>query len=151
MHDACGYKAEYTGCKTAQTREVQEKTASSKRRDEPRFDGTRLPHMSSQSFQSHPPGPRDVLLSELPDKGPRDGFFCKNKRLVQIIILFLHRESMTFVRRWFVMNPGARSPDDRNDDVVCFVTLEGVDVEYRVLPCESCGLRAFSIALRWAS
>ena len=32
--------------------------------------------------------------------------FCKNRRSVKIIIL-LHLESMTFVRRWFLMNPGA--------------------------------------------
>jgi hypothetical protein len=31
---------------------------------------------------------------------------CKNPRWVKIIILFLHLESMTFVRLWFFMNPG---------------------------------------------
>ena len=36
--------------------------------------------------------------------------------------------------------PGSRSSDDRDDNVVFFVSLEGVDVEYGVFPGEARGL-----------
>ena len=102
------------------------------------FDGTRLPHLSSQIFQSHPPGFRDVLLSELPDKGLRNGVPLQEQAVgTDHHTLLTPREHD--IRPSLVRHePRGISPDDGNDDMVCFVALEGVDVEYRVLPCESC-------------
>ena len=45
-------------------------------------------------------------LARWPTSVLATALFCKNPRCVKIIILFLHRDNMTFVRRWFTMNPG---------------------------------------------
>jgi hypothetical protein len=143
MHDACGgTKPRYTGCKSVEMKEIEEKAALSKQRGEPRFDGVYLPHMSSQSLQSHPSGPRDVLLGELPDKGPRDHLLLQEQTVgTNHHTLLTPREHD--VRPSLVLHePRARSSDDRNNDVVCFVALEGVHVEYCVLPRESCSFES---------
>jgi hypothetical protein len=79
-----------------------------------------------------------MLLSELPDKGPRNGVPLQEQAVGTNHHTLLtpgeHDVRPSLVRH----EPRGISPDDGNDYVVCFVTLEGVDVEYRVLPCESC-------------
>jgi hypothetical protein len=83
-----------------------------------------------------------VLLGELPDKGPCDGLLLQEQAVgTNHHTLPTPREHD--VRPPLVLHePRGISPDDRNDDVVCFVALEGVNVEYSVLPCESCGLES---------
>jgi hypothetical protein len=83
-----------------------------------------------------------MLLSELPDKSPRNGVLLQEPAVGTDHHALLtpgeHDICPSLVRH----EPWARSPDDGNDDVVCFVTLEGVDVEYSVFPCESRGLES---------
>ena len=45
-------------------------------------------------------------LASCPTSVAATALLCKNPRCVNIIILSLHRDNMTFVRRWFLMNPG---------------------------------------------
>jgi hypothetical protein len=134
-----GVKPNDTGCKSVEMKKVQEKTPSPMRRGKPRLDGTRLPLLSSQSFQSHPPGLRDMLLRELPNKGLRDVLLLQEQTVgTNHHTLLTPREHD--VRPSLVLHePRGHSPDDRNDDVVCFVTLEGVDVEHGVFPGDSFG------------
>jgi hypothetical protein len=127
-------KSKDTGCKSVGMKEVQEKTASPMRRGKSRLNGTRLPLLSSQSFQSHPPGLRDMLLSELPDEGLRDVLLLQ-KQTVGANHHTLLTPGEHDVRPSLVLHePRGQRPDDRNDDVVCFVTLERVDVEHGVFP-----------------
>ena len=83
-----------------------------------------------------------MLLSELPNKGPR------NRLLLQEQAVGTNHHTLLTPREHDVGSPlvrhepRARSSDDRNDGVVCFVALEGVDVEDRVLPRESCSLES---------
>ena len=134
-----GIKSKDTACKSVEMKEVQEKTASPMRWGKSRLDGTRLPLLSSQSFQSYPPGLRDMLLSELPDKGLRDVLLLQEQTVgTNHHTLLTPREHD--VRPSLVLHePRGQSPDDRNDDVVRFVTLEGVDVEHGVFPGDSFG------------
>lgn len=46
-------------------------------------------------------------LANFPTRVLATAGLCKNMRWVKITMLFLHLESMTFVRLWFFMNPGA--------------------------------------------
>jgi len=82
-----------------------------------------------------------MLLSELPNEGPRD--LCV---LQERTIRTDHHTPLTpgehDVRPPMVLQePRAHGPGNRNDDMICFVTLEGVNVEYRILPGEICDLQ----------
>ena len=79
-----------------------------------------------------------MFLSKPSDKGPRNALVLQEQAISTNHHTLLtpgeHNVRPTLVPH----EPWGRSPDDRNNDVVCFVTLEGVDVEYSVLPGKSC-------------
>ena len=89
-----------TGCKNAET-----KRRKSKRNN--RVQATAMNYHRAKSSNVSQPVLGTCSLANFPTRVFAAPLFCKNRRCVKIIILFLHLESMTFVRRWFFMNPGA--------------------------------------------
>jgi hypothetical protein len=78
-----------------------------------------------------------MFLSKPPDKGPRDALVLQEQAIGTNHHTFLTPREHDVRPTLVPHEPRGRSPDDGNDDVVCFVTLEGVHVEYRVLPSKS--------------
>jgi len=80
-----------------------------------------------------------MLFSKLPEEGPRD------TPVLQKLMMRTDHHTLPAPREHDVrtplvpQEPWGRSPDDRNDDMVFFVPLERVDVEYLVLPGKTCG------------
>ena len=105
------------------------------------FNGDHSPLLSCQSFQSHPPGLRYVFLSKLPNEGPRDGPVLQEPTVGTNHHALLAPRKHDIRSSLVLHEPRSRSPDDRDNDVVLFVSLEGVDVEYGVLPGEAFGLQ----------
>ena len=77
-----------------------------------------------------------MLLSELPNEGLRDAPVLQEPTSrANHHTLLTPREHD--VRPSLVLHePRGLGPDNRNDDMVLFVTLERVNVEYRILPGE---------------
>jgi len=127
-----------------QEREIQEKNGEvqfHKQQNESRhINGSCLPPLSGQSLQSHPPapGPRHMFHSELPNKGLRHGP-VQQKPTVGANHHTLLTPGEHDVRPPLVHHkPRRRGPDYRDDDVVPFISLKRVDVEYGVFPGEVC-------------
>ena len=82
-----------------------------------------------------------MLLRKLPNKGLRDLLVLQEHTMrTNHHALLAPREHN--VRPSLVLHESrARSPDDRDDDVVFFVALKGVDIEYGVLPNETRGFQ----------
>ena len=101
---------------------------------------TRLPPLSGQSFQSHPPGTRYVFLGELPNEGVYD-VPLQQEPTIGTNHHALPTPGKHDVRPPMIPHePWSRCSDDRDDDVVFFVPLERIDVEYGIFPGEICGL-----------
>ena len=104
-------------------------------------NGNCLPLLGGQSFQRQPPGPRYMFFSELPNEGPR---YVPSQQKPTVganhHTLLTPREHN--VRPSLVLHePRRRGSDYRDDDVVLFASLKGVDVEYGVFPCEAGGFQ----------
>jgi len=146
--DTCEcYKAyKSTGCTKSGDKklEIQEKTMPSPSNGvNSRCSGTDgcLPLLSGQSFQSHPPGHWHMFLGELSNEGVRNALAQEETTMgANHHTLLTPREHD--VRSSLVLHePWTRGSDDRDDDMIFFVSLEGVDVEYRVFPGETRGLQ----------
>ena len=125
-----------------QEKEIQEKNGEiqfHKQRNESRhINGSCLPHLSGQSLQSHPPGPRHMFLRELPNKGLRHGP-VQQKPAVGANNHTLLTPGEHDVRPPVVHHkPWRRGSNYRDDDVVALVSLKRVDVEHGVFPGEVC-------------
>ena len=82
-----------------------------------------------------------MFLSELPNEGIRYALVQQKPTVgANHHALLTPREHD--VRPPLVLHePWRLSPDYRDDDVVLFVSLKGVDVEYGVFPGETCGFQ----------
>ena len=80
-----------------------------------------------------------MFLGELPNEGVRNAPVQQEPTMgAYHHTLLTPREH--YVRSSMILHePRSLGSDDRDDDVVFFVPLEGVDVEHRVRPDEICG------------
>jgi hypothetical protein len=67
--------------------------------------------------------------------------FNQNPRWVRITMLFLHQREHNVRPSLVLHDPWRRGPDYRDDDIVLFVSLEGIDVGRGVLPGEACSFQ----------
>ena len=146
-------KLESTGCKKTRKQKYNtgENDSVQATRRKTIFRGTAYHCRVAKASKVTHPVFGTCSFASFPKRVLATPLFCKNPRWVQIIMLFLHLESITFVRRWFLKNPG---------DVVRTIetmiwssslpwkesTLNTVFSQTR-----PAFLKAFSIALRWAS
>ena len=101
----------------------------------------RSPLLSGQSFQSDPSSSRHMLFSELPNQSLRDAFVLQEPTIRTNHHTLLTPREHDVRPPMILHEPRGLGPNNRNDDVVLFVTLEGVDVENRILPSEIRGLQ----------
>ena len=82
-----------------------------------------------------------MFLGELPNEGLRHALVLQESTMsANHHTLLTPREHD--VRSSMVLHePRSRGSDDRDYDMVFFVSLEGIDVEHSVLPGETCGLQ----------
>ena len=109
------------------------------RNDEPQqINRSCLPHLSGQSLQSNPPGLQYMFLSELPNQGLRYGPLHQKLTVgADHHTLLAPREHD--VRPLLVTHESrGLGSDYRDDDVVPFISLKRVDVEYGIFPSEVC-------------
>ena len=96
----------------------------------PPSDQIQIPHR-------HPPCFLYLLLSKLPNEGPPDAPVVQEPTTGTNNHTLLTPREHNVCPSAVLHEPRGRGPDDRDDDMVFFVTLEGVDVEYRVFPGET--------------
>lgn len=92
-----------------------------------------------QTLQSDPAGFRYVLLSELPNKGPRNGRPLQEHAMGQNHHALLAPGEHDIRSPLVLHEPWSVRANDGNYDVIVFVPLERVDVEHGVLPSDACG------------
>lgn len=93
-----------------------------------------------QIFQSHPAGFWYVLFSELPNERLLHGRSPQKPTMGQNHHTLLAPREHDVRSPLVLHEPRSRGPNDRNYDVIFFVSLKRVNVEDGVLPGEICGL-----------
>ena len=128
----------HRGTRERHTRKKTAKSSPQPRNKSRHVNRNRLPPLSGQSLQSHPPSLRYMLLSELPNQGLCHGL--------------LQQEPTVGTNNHTLLTPGEHdvrpslvlhesrgpSPDNRDDDMVTLVSLKRVDVEHGIFPGEVC-------------
>ena len=118
------------GCKK-KCREQEKKIR--KKRSSP-SNGDKSPTVESQILQRHPPSPRDVLLTELPDQGLRCALVLQEQTMRQDHHALLAPREHDICSSLVPHEPWFGRANNRNHDVVFLVSLERVDIEHGVLP-----------------
>ena len=152
-HDTCGYNAWFYRMQKrwrqeSDTRESNDVRATMRIGI---FDGTAYHCRAAKAGKVTHPVLCTCSLASFPTRVFATLLFCKNPRWVQIIILFLHLESMTFVRRWFFINPGREVRTIETMMWSSSLPWKESTLNTVFSQVSFASFKAFSIMLRWAS